>query len=39
MRLMMSENIAQNMQSSQGTINYHTQFHPVGHFRKLNGLF
>ena len=34
MLLMMSENIARNMYSSQGTINYHTQLHHVGHFRK-----
>jgi hypothetical protein len=32
--LMMSESIAQNMQSSQGTINYPTQLHLVGHFPK-----
>jgi hypothetical protein len=31
----MSENIARNMQSSLGIINYPTQLHPVGHFRKL----
>ena len=31
---MMSENIARNMQSSQGTINYPTQLHLVGHFCK-----
>jgi len=31
----MSENIASNMDSSQGTINYPTQLHLVGHFRKL----
>jgi len=30
----MSENIARNMQSSQGTINYPTQLHFVGHFCK-----
>ena len=30
--LMMSENIAQNMQSNQGIINYPTQLHLVGHF-------
>ena len=33
--MMMSENIARNMYSNQGTINYPTQFHLVGHFRKL----
>ena len=32
MLLMMSENIAQNMQSSQRIINYSTQLHLVGHF-------
>jgi len=32
----MSENIARNMYSSQGTINYPTQLHLVGHFRILN---
>jgi hypothetical protein len=37
MLLMMSENIARNMYSSQGTINYPTQLHLVGHFRKLLG--
>jgi hypothetical protein len=31
----MSENIARNMYSSQGTINYPTQLHLVCHFRKL----
>jgi hypothetical protein len=31
---MMSENIAQNMYSTQGTINYPTQLHLVGHFCK-----
>jgi hypothetical protein len=35
MLLMMSENIAQNMQSSQGTINYPTQLHLVNHFHKI----
>ena len=35
MLLIMSENIARNMQSSQGTINYPTPLHLVGHFRKL----
>ena len=35
MLLMMSKNIARNMQSSQGIINYHTQLHLVGHFRIL----
>jgi len=35
MFLMMSENIARNMYSSQGIINYPTQLHPVGHFRIL----
>jgi hypothetical protein len=35
MLLMMSENIAQNMQSSQGTINYPTQLQLVGRFHKL----
>jgi len=35
MLLMMSENIARNMQSSQGTINYFTQLHLVGHFVKI----
>ena len=33
--LMMSENIARNMQSRQGIINYPTQLHLVGHFRIL----
>jgi len=32
---MMSENIARNMYSSQGIINYPTQLHLVGHFRIL----
>ena len=32
---MMSENIARNMYSSQGIINYTTKLHLVGHFRKL----
>jgi hypothetical protein len=32
--LMMSDNIARNMYSSQGTINYPTQLHLVGHFYK-----
>jgi hypothetical protein len=32
---MMSENIAQNMYSSQGIINYSSQLHLVGHFRIL----
>jgi hypothetical protein len=32
---MMSENIARNMHSSQGIINYPTQLHVVGHFRVL----
>jgi predicted transcriptional regulator len=32
---MMSENIAQNMQSSQGIINYLKQLHLDGHFRIL----
>ena len=31
---MMSENIARNMYCSQGTINYPTQLHLVGHFYK-----
>jgi hypothetical protein len=31
----MSETIARNMLSSQGTINYPTQLHLVGHFRKF----
>jgi len=35
MLLMMSENIARNMQSSQGTINYPTQLRLVGYLRKL----
>jgi len=35
MLLMMSENIARNIQSSQGIINYPTQLHFVGHFRIL----
>jgi hypothetical protein len=34
MFLMMSECIARNMKSSQGAINYPTQLHLVGHFRK-----
>ena len=29
----MSENVARNMQSSQGIINYPTELHLVGHFR------
>ena len=33
--LMMSENMARNMQSSQGIKHYPTQLHLVGHFRKL----
>jgi hypothetical protein len=32
---MISKNIAQNMYSSQGIINYSTQLHLVGHFRLL----
>ena len=36
MLLMMRENIARNMQSSQGIINYPTQLHLVGHFRILH---
>jgi hypothetical protein len=32
---MLSENIARNMYSSQGIINYPTQLHLVGHFRIL----
>jgi hypothetical protein len=35
MFLMMSENIARNMYSSQGIINYPTQLHLLGHFRIL----
>jgi len=35
MLLTMTENIARNMQSSQGIINYLTQFHLVGHFSIL----
>ena len=35
MHLMMSENIARNMYSNQGTINYPTQLHLVGHFQKF----
>jgi len=35
MLLMMSENIARNMWSSQGIINYPTQLHLLGHFRIL----
>ena len=31
----MSENVARNMYSSQGIINYPTQLHLVGHFRIL----
>ena len=31
----MSEYIARNLYSSQGIINYPTQLHLVGHFRKL----
>jgi len=31
----MSENIARNMQSSQGRLNYPIQLHLVGHFSKL----
>jgi hypothetical protein len=31
---MMSENIARNMYSSQGIINYPTQLYLIGHFRK-----
>ena len=33
MLLTMSENIAQNMQTSQGIINFPTQLHLVGYFR------
>jgi len=36
MLLMMGENIARNMYSSQGTINYPTLLYLVGHFRKNN---
>jgi len=36
MLLMMSENIARNMYSSQGTINYPAQLHFVDYVRKLN---
>jgi len=36
MLLMMSENIARNMYSSQGKINLPTQLHLVGHFRILH---
>jgi hypothetical protein len=32
---MMSKNIARNMYSSQGIINYPTQLHLVGYFRIL----
>jgi hypothetical protein len=40
MLLMMSENIAWNKQSSQGIINYTTQLHLVGRFRKFwEGLY
>jgi len=35
MLLMMSENIARNMYSSQGIINYPTQLRLVGHFHIL----
>jgi hypothetical protein len=35
MLLMMSDNIARNMYSSQGIINYSTQLHLVGRFRKI----
>jgi hypothetical protein len=35
MLLLMSENVARNMYSSQGTINYSTQLHLVGHFIKI----
>jgi hypothetical protein len=35
MLLMMSEYIARNMLSSQGTIHYATQLHLVGHFLEL----
>jgi hypothetical protein len=35
MLLMMSENITRNMYSRQGTINYPTQLHLVGYFRRL----
>jgi hypothetical protein len=35
MLLMISENIARNMYSNQGTINYPTQLHLVGHFVKI----
>jgi len=35
MLLVMSENIPQNMWSSQGIINYPIQLHLVGHFRIL----
>jgi hypothetical protein len=36
MLLMMSENIARNMYSGQGIINYPTQLRLVGHFRILH---
>jgi hypothetical protein len=35
MLLVMSEDIARNMYTSQGSKNYPTQLHFVGHFRKL----
>jgi hypothetical protein len=35
MVLMMSENIARNKWSDQGTINYPTQLHLVGRFVKI----
>jgi hypothetical protein len=35
MLLIMNENIARNLYSSQGIINYPTQLHLFGHFRIL----
>jgi len=35
MLLIMSENVARNMYSSQGIINFPTELHLVGHFRLL----
>jgi hypothetical protein len=35
MLLMISENVALNMRSSQGTINYSTQLHLFGDFVKI----
>jgi hypothetical protein len=39
MLLMMSENIARNMQSSQGTMHYPTELYLTGYLRKLYNFF